>query len=140
MIEGRVTPVSNALFDVWLPRLKDTELRVYLVVWRATKGWTAGRGRTKTRDWISSGQMQKRTGRSSEAVSAAIASLVSRGLLVVEDAAGRRLLTPEERRRHLGMLYFRAVDMWITGDECRPGKPKRTKDRDNKKEADRSTA
>ena len=102
-----MTPVSNALFDRLLPTLKDTELRVLLVVLRATSGWTdvSGIGRKK-RDWISAAQMRKRTGRGSEAVSTAIKSLVEGGLLVVEDEAGRPLTTSAERRRHLGKMYY----------------------------------
>lgn len=107
-VTGGVTPVPNALFDALLPSLKDTELRVLLVVLRATSGWmdTAGNGH-KRRDWISSAQMRKRTGRGSEAVSAAIAALTKRGLLVVEDEEGQPLVTAKQRRRHLGQLYYR---------------------------------
>lgn len=105
---GKLTPVPNALFDALLPTLKDTELRVLLVVLRATNGWAdaAGNGR-KRRDWISSYQMQKRTGRGSEAVSAAVAALVERGLVVAENAQGESRTTPEQRRRHMGKLYYR---------------------------------
>jgi hypothetical protein len=101
--------------DERLPLLKDTEARVWLVVWRQTHGWradrTGGAGSTpafKRRDWLSHSQLVRRTGRGSGAVSAAVAALVARGLLVVEDAAGRELPTREARRRHLGRLYYRA--------------------------------
>ncbi len=45
-------------------------------------------------------------------MSGAVASLTAAGLIVVEDAGGSSLATPEERRRSLGRLYFRLGDMW----------------------------
>jgi hypothetical protein len=104
---GGTVPVPNALFDDLLPTLKDTELRVLLIVLRATAGWRDRKGRAKARDWISHRQLVKRTGRRSAAVSGAVDRLVRRGLLIVEDSAGRALATPQERRRHLGRLFFR---------------------------------
>ncbi len=85
----------------------------------------------KRRDWLSHRQLCRRTGRGSDAVSAAVASLTASGLIVVEDAGGSLLATPEERRRCLGRLYFRPgatwtqgdVEMWKTAGLCRPGKP-----------------
>jgi len=112
-----------------MPRLRDTELRVLLVVLRQTWGWKADGWRshggesgntdtgnrqatndkkpTKRRDWLSHRQLCRRTGRGSEAVSGAVASLTASGLIIVEDASGRPLRTPEERRRCLGRLYYR---------------------------------
>ncbi len=100
-------PVPNVLFDDLLPTLKDTEVRVLLVVLRATLGWRDKEGRTKTRDWLSHAQLVRRTGRGSEAVSSAVGVLVRRGLIVVETSGGIPLQTAPERRRHLGRLYFR---------------------------------
>jgi len=109
-------PVPLRLVDEVMPRLRDTELRVLLVVLRQTWGWKANRlaedGKRKRRDWLSHRQLCRRTGRGSDAVSGAVASLVEAGLLVVEDAGGTALATPEERRRCLGRLYFRPGDMW----------------------------
>lgn len=120
--------VPRALIDLFLPHLKDTELRVLLVVLRATRGWQArresgeaNRSGSKTgtyvwqtdqghkrRDWITHRQLCQRTGRASAAVSGAVDALVRAGLLVVEDAAGTPLGTPQARRRALGRLYYRA--------------------------------
>ena len=109
-------PLPCRLTDEVLPRLKDTELRLMLVVLRQTWGWKADREgtdpRRKRRDWLSHRQLCRRTGRGSEAVSGAINGLVRAGWLVVEDAAGRALATPEERRRCLSRLYFRPGDVW----------------------------
>jgi hypothetical protein len=122
-------PVPLRLVDEVMPRLRDTELRVILVVLRQTWGWRADRsdegkhkqeekpkGKHKRRDWLSHRQLCRRTGRGSDAVSGAVASLVEAGLLVVEDAGGTALATPEERRRCLGRLYFRPGDIWEGGE------------------------
>ena len=109
-------PLPVRLMDEVIPHLRDTELRVCLVVFRQTWGYrTGGPGkdpRHKRRDWISHRQLCRRTGRGSDAVSAAVASLTSAGLIAVEDEAGRPLPTPEERRRCLGRLYFRPGEAW----------------------------
>ena len=112
-------PVPLRLVDEVMPRLRDTELRVMLVVLRQTWGWRADRsegGKHKRRDWLSHRQLCRRTGRSSDAISGAVASLVAAGLLVVEDAGGTALATAEQRRRCLGRLYFRPGDIWEGGE------------------------
>lgn len=124
-------PVPVRLVDTVMPRLRDTELRVLLIVLRQTWGWKVDRTNvdkteagkqarphktrraTKRRDWLSHRQLCRRTGRGSDAVSAAVASLTASGLVIVEDAGGNPLTTPEERRRCLGRLYFRPGIMWL---------------------------
>lgn len=152
-LAGGVGPLPNRVVDEVMPTLKDTELRVLLVVLRQTWGWRDGSGRFKARDWLTASQLRARTGRASESVSGAVDSLVRRGLIVVEDAAGRTLPTASHRRRHLGRLYYRlgpgmrfpeaggggaAVDMWKTSDACRPGKPKTTTETQNNKRGQES--
>ena len=109
-------PVPVRLVDEVMPMLKDTELRILLVVLRQTAGWRsdrlAGSASHKRRDWLSHRQLCRRTGRGSGAVSAAVGSLVASGLIAVEDAAGTPLRTAEERRRHLGRTYFRLGTAW----------------------------
>ena len=130
-------PVPIRLVDDVMPALKDTELRILLVVLRQTAGWKsdrlAGTGTHNTtthkrRDWLSHRQLCRRTGRGSDAVSRAVASLTAAGLIVVEDAGGTPLATPDERRRCLGRLYFRLgetwhVEKWKTAAPPRPAKP-----------------
>ena len=113
-------PVPVRLVDTVMPRLKDTELRVLLVVLRQTWGWRTDRTSvykdeagtqannsdqltsrqtskhqftrhqpTKRRDWLSHSQLCRRTGRGSDAVSAAVASLTASGLIIVEDTVGK---------------------------------------------------
>lgn len=125
-------PLPNAAIDEFMPCLRDTELRVLLVVLRQTLGWREGDDlggwRFKRRDWISHSQLCKRTGRSGDAVSAAVDALVQRRLIAVENEAGVALDSPSERRRALGRLYFRPGDMWITGEKPHPGKAETTTD------------
>jgi len=122
-------PVPLRLVDEVMPGLRDTELRVLLVVLRQTWGWRSDRLAVdgtqkhyehKRRDWLSHRQLCRRTGRGSDAVSGAVASLTASGLIVVEDAGGRELSTPEARRRCLGRLYFRPGDLWGKVENCRP--------------------
>ena len=128
-----VLPLPNRLVDEVLPALKDTELRVLLVVFRQTWGWQV-EGKRKHRDWLSHAQLCRRTGRGSEPVSKAVDALVRQELIIVEDSAGNAITTPEARRRHLGRLYFRPGDMWKTANVNHPAKAgTTTNNRDNKK-------
>ena len=103
------TPVPNDLLDGVMPGLRDTELRILLVVVRQTLGWQEGPDpkRRKERDWLTQSQLMRRTGRASGAVSRAVDALVRAGLIDVLDRTGAPLMTPMERRRHLGRLYYR---------------------------------
>lgn len=106
---GGTTPVPNDMLDRVMPTLRDTELRVLLVVVRQTLGWQDGpnSSRRKERDWLTQSQLMRRTGRASEAVSAAVDGLVRARLIEVQDRWRRPLVTPAERRRCLGKLYYR---------------------------------
>ena len=107
--DGGKTPVPNWLLDQAMPKLRDTELRVLLVVVRQTLGWQAlnDPSRRKERDWLTQSHLMRRTGRASEALSRAVDGLVRGGLIDVLDREGVSLTTPAERRRHLGRLYYR---------------------------------
>ena len=102
------TPFPNVLIDRIMPDLSDTEWRLLCVVCRQTLGFVSpdGRGGRRTRDWLTHGQLKARTGRASEAVSRAIDGLVRKNLIEVRTYAGEPLLTPQERRRCQGMLFF----------------------------------
>ena len=106
---GGSTPVPNELLDRTMPELRDTELRVLLVVVRQTLGWQDGFDpkQRKERDWLTQSQLMRRTGRASEAVARAVDGLVRLGLIDVLDRSGSLLPSPAERRRHLGRLYYR---------------------------------
>lgn len=94
-------PVPAFLIDELLPTLKDTELRLALVVLRQT--W----GRGKQSDWLSHSQLCRRTGRAGAAVSAAVDALVRRGLIEVATEAGEALPDAASRRRARCRLLYR---------------------------------
>ncbi len=106
---GKTTPVPNGLLDRVMPTLRDTELRVLLVVVRQTLGWQEGpdASQRKMKDWLTQSQLMRRTGRASGAVARAVDTLVQARLISVLDRFGAPLRTSAERRRHLGRLYYR---------------------------------
>ena len=108
------------VIDTLLPQLKDTELRLLLVVLRQT--W----GRNKEADWLSHTQLKARTGRASEAVSGALDALVRRGLVTARDEAGALLSDPGERRRSRARVYLCLGPALRQFDSPPVGKPKTT--------------
>lgn len=132
-------PIPNRVFDEFLPKLSDCELRLLLVCLRSTLGWRVrgedGTMQFKNRDWMTHSQLVKRTGRSSGSVSSAVQSLVEKGLIVTESSSGLVLSTPEQRRRYIGRIFFRpgdwSVDMWRTPQCSRMGRTGTTTDRRN---------
>lgn len=93
--------VPNEFLDDVLPNLDDTELRVLLVVNRQTLGWIEDEDKytRKAFDWISRGQMERKTGRKSTAIRKAINHLTEMDLIVVLDQDGNELRTPQARQR-----------------------------------------
>ncbi len=71
------TRVPNYLLDRLLPNLKDSELRVLLVVLRQTYGWQQPNRKVNLRYRY----LIKKTGRQSEALARALRSLEERGLI-----------------------------------------------------------
>lgn len=72
------TMAPNDLFDFWLPLLKESELKVLLVIMRKTFGWH------KVRDAISITQLMKHTGLARETVILAANTLQQNGLIKKE--------------------------------------------------------
>ncbi len=128
--ERGTTPVPTALIDRVMPALRDTELRVLLVVVRQTLGWQVGKDPylRKERDWLTQSQLMRRTGRASGAVAHAVDALVRRGLIDVLDENERPLPTPSERRRSLGRLYYRLHRQEEPAAKSEHAKPHTTKD------------
>ncbi len=129
VVLDKTTPVPNELLDRVMPTLRDTELRVLLVVIRQTLGWQDGpkTSQRKPKDWLTQSQLMRRTGRASGAVARAVDALVKAGLINVSNRAGTLLRTPAERRRHLSRLYYqlnpivlnpiaKTEDNWETGE------------------------
>ena len=102
---GPTVPVPIAVLDSLMPRLKDTELRLLLVVVRQTIGWVDPLGGRKNWDWLTHSQLRRRTGRSSSALSRAIHRLASRGIILVSDHRYQLKLSQNERRRSERLLF-----------------------------------
>ena len=102
-------PVPAVYLDAVMPTLSDPEWRVLCVVIRQTLGWTGepGSSSRKGRDWITQSQFRQRTGKSRDAISLAISSLVRRGLIVVESREGAPLPSARSRQNNRDRLYFR---------------------------------
>ena len=96
------TPTPNELFNGEMAKMGDTELRIVMVVTRATFGWMEDEntGMRKEEDWISQSQLIKKTGRSSEAISKAIENCIKNGWIEARDKNGKILTEKDERRRH----------------------------------------
>ncbi|HVT12607.1 MAG TPA: replication protein [Fimbriimonadaceae bacterium] len=137
MTRSGSTPLPNLLVDRLLPRLRDTELRLLLVILRQTWGWH------KERDWLSHAQLKDKTGRASAALSRAIAVLVQSNLIVVRNRSGEALESSWARRRERGGLHF-SLHPTLTArflEERRAEIQNRTSQmrKDNKKEDKRKT-
>lgn len=101
------TPVPNELFDEHLKILKEVELKVLLIIVRQTLGWKDEKeksGRKET-DWISTGQLQSKSGSSRRGISSAIDRLVKLQLINVNDTQGNLLQTPQERKGKTKLFY-----------------------------------
>jgi phage replication O-like protein O len=86
------TLIPNEVFDEYLPNLKLNELKVLLIILRQTIGYQ------KKQDWISSKQMEQKTGLSRRSISGAIDYLVTNNLITTSDEIGEKLCTPDERK------------------------------------------
>jgi hypothetical protein len=107
------TPTPNELYNGEMNKMSDTELRVVLVVTRATLGWELD-PITKTRkkeDWISSSQIKEKTGRSGRAISTAIESSIKNGWIEARDSKGELLDTPQKRAGK--KIYFRLGKIFL---------------------------
>lgn len=79
-LPGTTTPwtkAPNLLLDTLMPSLKDTELRILLILLRQTIGWN----QPDRLVILPYKALMKRSGRGSEAVSGALKSLTARGLI-----------------------------------------------------------
>src|SRR5687767_8225177 len=105
---AQTTPFPNVLLDQVMPTLRDTEWRLLCVIVRQTLGWQDKRhhGARKAADWLTHNQLQRRTGRASEAICGAIDALVQRGFIEVRNATGQALWTSRARRRCGDQLFY----------------------------------
>ena len=109
-IQPNTTQVPHVIIREWMPRLKDVELRVLLVVADQTLGWIEDKatGRRKEKDWISHYQLREKTGRSDRAISSAIKVLIEKhGIVDAYNEAGVPLSSAQERQMEGFRIYYR---------------------------------
>ena len=101
------TQIPNELLDKQLKYLTGANLKVLLVILRQTIGFVQPKNnkRRKERDWISQRFFMNKTGLSGRSVSTAIASLISKGLIVVTNTRGNILHTAKQRRGTSRLYY-----------------------------------
>lgn len=102
----QTTQVPNSLFDVHLPQLTESELKLLLVVIRQTTGWIDKKnGGRKLRDRISQWQFRQKTGLSKRVITLAIQSLCTKGLLTVTDFKEVKQRLPQDRKGKKFLYY-----------------------------------
>jgi len=110
LIIPNTTQIPHLIIREWMPRLSDVELRILLVVADQTLGWIEDEatGRRKEKDWISRGQLMKKTGRSAKHISKAIKNLIEKyNLIEARSEDGELLDTAEKRRAKFGKIFYR---------------------------------
>jgi len=103
------TPTPNELFNGEMKKMSDAELRVVMIVTRATFGWIIDKktGLRKEEDWISHSQMVKKSGKSSRAIKYAVQECINKGWIEVRGKDGELLDTGEKRQKYGRKLYYR---------------------------------
>ena len=93
------TPTPNELFNGEMKNMRDTELRIVLIVTRATLGWEVNKetGRRKEEDWISYYQLKSKTGRGYTALAGAIDNCIKKGWIEARDSKGNLLTKKGDR-------------------------------------------
>ncbi len=100
------TRVSNIVFDTYLPKLSESELKVLLIIIRQTLGWKDPiTKKPKEWDWISNAFFVKKTGLSKRSVGTAIASLIVKKIIQVKNEKGVVAHHPVIRRRAFKLFY-----------------------------------
>ncbi|MBW2969112.1 replication protein [Candidatus Woesearchaeota archaeon] len=120
------TQVPNSLFNGEMKKMKDTELRIVLIVTRKTLGWIENpeTGMRKEEDWISHNQLKKLTGRTSRSLSTAIDNCIKEKWIEARDKNGNVLDTKDKRAGkkifyRLGKIFLKRVN--TTSEKSKEG-------------------
>jgi len=112
------TQVPNILFNGEMQKMKDTELRIVLIVTRKTLGWIENpdTGMRKEEDWISRKQLIQLTGRRKRAVQEAITNCIKNGWIEARDEHGRILKTSRDREKigRGGKIFYRLGRVFLS--------------------------
>ncbi len=96
------TKTPNIIIDKLMPMLRDTEMRVLLILLRSTVGWN----RADHPVMLSYSMLMQRSGRSSEAISNALKALEDHGLIHITHGRRRKpRLNPKSRASESEGLY-----------------------------------
>ena len=108
------TQIPNNLFNGEMAKMKDTELRITLLVARKTLGWILDlkTGMRKEEDWISHFQLIKFTGKKSRALSTAIDNCIKNNWIEARDNKGNILDTPQKRAGK--KIFYRLGEIFLS--------------------------
>jgi hypothetical protein len=101
----QTTQTPNELFDIHLPQLTFSELKILLYIIRQTYGWTYKNGKRKKRDRITHKQFHQKTGISIRSIPSTIQSLVTKQLIQVTNYQEDLLHTPDRRKGKVCIYY-----------------------------------
>ena len=101
----QTTQVPNLLFDLHLPELSFSELKLMLIIIRQTYGWKAKNGKRKQRDRITYGQFSTKTGLSKRIISETVQSLILKQLIIVTDYYENNIHLPQQRKGKVSIYY-----------------------------------
>ncbi|QHI38060.1 hypothetical protein IMCC3317_34440 [Kordia antarctica] len=101
----QTTQTPNELFDIHLPQLTFSELKILLYIIRQTYGWTYKNGKRKKRDRITYKQLHHKTGVSIRSIPSTIQSLVTKHHIQITNYQGDLLHTPDTRKGKVCIYY-----------------------------------
>jgi len=114
------TPTPNIIFNGLMRRMNGTEFKIVMLVVRATLGWEADKEThmRKVEDWISSKQLELKTGRKRSSLSPAIDHCINEGWIEARSKKGEILETAKKRSGN--NLYFRLGKSILLDDGTSP--------------------
>ena len=131
------TPTPNWLYNGEMKKMKETELKVVLLVTRKTLGWfDPMTEKRKTQDYISQSQFVEFTGQSHTAIAKAIQISVESGWIIARDKTGSLCETSEKRKRRkvwyqLGSVFTNK----ISGEKSSSNKSKQQSGLESKQQS-----
>lgn len=107
MYYKNTTQIPNAVFDIHLKSLSESELKVLLTIIRKTIGIVSPHNPKlrKEKAWVSQKLFCICTGLSARAVSEAIYKLHSKGLILIYNQSGVIMNSKAERRKAYKLYY-----------------------------------
>lgn len=113
-----ITPVPNNFFEVYLPKLSASELKILLVIIRQTYGWIDFKTRRrKQRDRISHSQFIQKTGLSKRIISQSVTSLIHKRLITLSDYQGNSLNEATKRKGYQCIYYSSCLRLVQNGNQ-----------------------